>query len=373
MTLTREQHLHPAGPHPRPQPAAHARRPGPLAPRAPRLAGLAVLETPSRARTQHEALEGLGLAGDEFAEGIFSRAGVHTRELNLDEDFLAMSLQGRASLVEQELLDQAVRTVDRLGFDPAAVGTVLTSSLYSLGCPSLAHRLVEHYALDAATDKYHLTAVGCASAVPLLRLGAQIVHADPSREVLVVAAESMSSILVPGSDGDPRVKTVGSAIFGDGCAAALLSARRETPGPTILATAVHQVPGTLDAVVLTCDERESHLDLARELPRLAAEALSGLVDAFLEANRVRRDQVAHWMLHPGGRRIVEEARDALDLSDEDVAVSWRALADHGNVGTPSIFYVLHATIADRAPEHGELGLAVTIGPGVTVGLMLIAF
>ena len=58
-------------------------------------------------------------------------------------------------------------------------------------------------------------------------------------------------------------------------------------------------------------------------------------------------------------------------SAEDVATSWDALADHGNVGTPSIFYVLKGTIEQRAPAPGERGLAVTIGPGVTVGLMLL--
>ena len=84
-------------------------------------------------------------------------------------------------------------------------------------------------------------------------------------------------------------------------------------------------------------------------------------------------QIDHWMLHPGGRRIVEQGRDALGLSDEDVAVSWSALADHGNVGTPSIFYVLHSTIEQRRPSRGEHGLVVTIGPGVSVGLMLLQF
>ncbi len=81
----------------------------------------------------------------------------------------------------------------------------------------------------------------------------------------------------------------------------------------------------------------------------------------------------HWILHPGGRRIVECARDALGLDDADVAVSWRALADHGNVGTPSIFYVLDSTIRERRPGPGEHGLAVTIGPGISVGLMLLQF
>ncbi len=340
--------------------------------RVPKLAGLAVLDDGTGA-TQLQALEKLGLAGDEFAERIFARSGVERRQLNLDEDFLTAGLEQRTADVEQELLDQAVEALERLDVSLDHVGTVLTSSLYSLGCPSLAHRLIERCGLDPATDKYHVTSVGCASAVPLFRLAGQILHADPSREVLVIAAESMSSLQAPAVAENPRVKTVGAAIFGDGCAAALLSERDDASGPAILASAVHQVPGTLGAVEITADEQGSYLGLAPELPSIAGEQLAGVVQEFLAANNVREEQIAHWMLHPGGRRIVEEARDALGLDDEDVAVSWRALAAHGNVGTPSIFYVMDATIRERTPQAGDLGLAVTIGPGVTVGLMLVAF
>ena len=338
----------------------------------PTLAGLAVLD-PAPGTSQREALEQLGLAGDEFAERIFARSGVERRSLNLDESFLASGLEERTAGVEQHLLDQAVTALERLDIDLGTVGTVLTSSLYSLGCPSLAHRLVERCGLDPSIDKYHVTAVGCASAVPLFRLGGQILSSDPSREVLVIAAESMSSLTASACEVNPRVRTVGAAIFGDGCAAALLSERSDARGPAILATAVHQVPGTLGAVEIACDEQGGYLGIAPELPRIAGEQLAGVVAEFLAANHVREEEIAHWMLHPGGRRIVEEARDALGLDDEDVAVSWRALAGHGNVGTPSIFYVLDATMRERAPEAGELGLVVTIGPGVTVGLMLVGF
>ncbi len=253
------------------------------------------------------------------------------------------------------------------------MGTVISSSLYSLGCPSLAHRLIDHYGMAASTDKYHVTGVGCASAVPLLRLGAQIGQADPSRKVLVVAAESMSSILMPYTPEDPRTKTVGSAIFGDGCAAALISTDRADDGPMILDTLVHQIPGTLDAVQITTDSQESHLQLARDLPDVASEGLGELVHDFLRANRLDERSVGHWLLHPGGRRIVECARDAIGLDDEQVAISWQALARHGNVGTPSIFYVLKSTLQERRPAAGEYGLAVTIGPGISVGLMLLRF
>jgi predicted naringenin-chalcone synthase len=360
-------------PYERRDPIAPRRGSLPAVRHVPRLAGLAALDTPARSVTQQQALERLGLADDEFAKGIFSRSGVKRREMVLDDAFLAENLQGRTARVEQELLAASVRAVDELGIEPDRIGAILTASLYSLGCPSLAHRLIEHYGFGPDTDKYHLTALGCASAVPLLRLGGQIAHANPSREVLIVAAESMSSILVPAREGDPRVKTIGSAIFGDGCAAALLSSRRDARGPAVLATSVHQIPGTLDAVELTSDERDSYLGLARELPETGAEQLPGLVQRFLAANHVEERQIAHWMLHPGGRRIVEQARDALALGDDDVAISWQVLAEHGNVGTPSIFYVIDSTIRERRPQPGELGLTVTIGPGVTIGLMLLGF
>jgi alkylresorcinol/alkylpyrone synthase len=76
-------------------------------------------------------------------------------------------------------------------------------------------------------------------------------------------------------------------------------------------------------------------------------------------------------VHPGGRRIIDCLQSALSLADEDVAVSRDVLANHGNIGTPSIFYVLNRTIEQRDPGPGDRGLVVTVGPGITVGLMLL--
>jgi predicted naringenin-chalcone synthase len=350
------------------------RRPRRRAPRAAaaHIAGLAVADSP-RSYSQDEVLDALGLRGDEFAEGIFARCGVQRRYLNLEPEFLADTTQGRAARVEQQLFDHAVRAVDALGIDPAEIGSVVTASLYSMGCPTLAHRLLEHYAMDPATDKYHVTGVGCASAVPLMRLASGALTQHPGKHSLVVAAESMSSTLMRATAADPRAKTVGSAIFGDGCAAALLTAEPHAAGPAILASQVHHIAGTLDAVSLAFSPEDSHLHLARELPDLAAAGLAELVADFLARSGLAREAIDHWIVHPGGRRIVECVQDVLALSRDDVAVSWEVLAAHGNVGTPSIFYVLDELARSRSPRAGEHGLMVTIGPGVSVGLMLLEF
>lgn len=337
-----------------------------------RIAALSLADSPDSA-TQDEALARLRLDGDEFAERIFARGGVEQRRLQLDDEFLGLSLQGRTERVERELLERAVDAIDALELDPAAVGTIVSASLYSLGCPTLAHRLIEHYAMDPTTDKYHVTGVGCASAVPLFKLAAQALRDHPDRYALVVAAESMSGIMMPARESDPRAKTVGSSLFGDGCGVALLSADPHADGPLILDTQVHQVAGTLDAVKLECSDLDSHLHLARELPAVAGAELGAIAERFLRRNGLRRDRIDHWIVHPGGRRIIENVESALSLSEEQTELSWRALADHGNVGTPSILYVLADTIAEREPQPGERALVVTIGPGVTVGLMLLGW
>ena len=104
---------------------------------------------------------------------------------------------------------------------------------------------------------------------------------------------------------------------------------------------------------------------------MAAEGLVELVDDFLGSNDLERSAIDHWLVHPGGRRIIESVQEALSLSREDVLDSYEVLAKHGNVGTPSIFYVMNHMLDRREPRPGELGLMVTVGPGVTVGLMLL--
>ena len=323
--------------------------------------------------SQAQVLERLGLSGDEFAERIFARSGVKNRHLNLSEDFLARTLQGRTEEIEQELLAHSIKAVEQLQINPSQIGTVLSASLYSLGCPTIAHRLVDHFEMDPATDKYHLTGVGCASGVPLMRLAAQAMREHPEKHALVVAADSMSGTLMSAKADDSKAKTVGSAIFGDGCAAALLSNDPRADGPLILASQVHQIGGTLGAVRLDVQDESSYLHLARELPDLAGAGLPAVVAGFLRRNGLERSDIDHWIVHPGGRRIIENVQIALDLTAEDVATSWDALADHGNIGTPSILYVLKDTVERYEPEPGERGLLVTIGPGVTVGMMLVSW
>ena len=337
----------------------------------PRIAGIAVSDSEST-YSQEQVLERLGLKGDEFAERIFARSGVKRRHLDLSEDFLGKTLQGRAQQIEQDLLRHSIHAVDALGLDPLEIGTVVSASLYSLGCPALAHRLVDHYGMDPATDKYHISGVGCASGVPLMRLAIQTMREQPGKQALVVAAESMSGMLMPAKPDDPRAKTVGSAMFGDGCAAACSPATptrmaRSSSPRRFIRSRARSTPSawTSPPRTATCTSPASC--------RTSAAAGCRTVAGFLRRNHLERSDIDHWMAIPAAGASSRMCRARWGSREDDLATSWGALAEHGNIGTPSILYVLADTVEQREPAPGEHGLLVTIGPGVTLGLMLLGW
>lgn len=328
---------------------------------------------PASSYTQAEMLELLGLAGDDFARMIFDRCGVERRHFEFAPDTLGLTLQERTVQTEEQLLRLAIEAIDRLEVDPAEIGTVVTATYYSLGGPTLAHKLLAHYGMDPSTDKYHVIGVGCASAVPLFKIASQSMRDHPGRHALVVAAESITGFMTAVDENDEQVKTIGSSLFGDGCAAALLTNGASTDGPAILAARQHQIEDTLGTVEMRIAAADSFMQIGRELPKLARRQLLDLVGEFLASTGTDADGIDHWIVHPGGRGIIDGVQKGLGLSDEDVAISRDVLARFGNMGTPSSFYVLRETIARRAPQPGERGLVVTIGPGVTVGLMLLSW
>ena len=230
---------------------------------------------------------------------------------------------------------------------------MVTANYYSLGGPTLAHRLVDHYELRSDTDKYHVVGVGCASAVPLLRLAAQALRDRPGEHALVVAAESVSGFLCPVAPGDEKVKVVGSALFGDGAAAALVSLEPDATGPASSRPRFTscRTPSTPSAS--PWETRAATWRSRASCPRSPRRRSPSSCMTSSRGTNCGIAAIDHWPVHPGGRGILDALRAGLGLSAEDVGPSAAVLADHGNVGTPSAFFVLERTIAERRPQPGR--------------------
>jgi alkylresorcinol/alkylpyrone synthase len=111
--------------------------------------------------------------------------------------------------------------------------------------------------------------------------------------------------------------------------------------------------------------------LNAEVPAIVGRYLADDVDEFLTDQGLSRDDVAWWVCHPGGPKVIESLRDTLGLTDDDVRLTWESLARIGNLSSASVLHVLEDTLRERPPVPGTYGMLVAMGPGFCAELVLV--
>lgn len=114
------------------------------------------------------------------------------------------------------------------------------------------------------------------------------------------------------------------------------------------------------------------LVLSANLPELIDRYLADDVTAFLGAHDLEVDDIAAWVSHPGGPKVIEAITDALDLGPNALELTWRSLAEVGNLSSSSVLHVLRDTIAKKPPA-GRPGLLMAMGPGFCAEFVLLGW
>ena len=86
--------------------------------------------------------------------------------------------------------------------------------------------------------------------------------------------------------------------------------------------------------------------LTQEVPGLAAKYVETVLDRVLTDNGLARDTIGAWIMHAGGREILQAIREQLALSEHDVRWSADVLRNYGNVSSPCVYFVLQKTLED---------------------------
>ncbi|MEK0099464.1 3-oxoacyl-[acyl-carrier-protein] synthase III C-terminal domain-containing protein, partial [Streptomyces sp. A475] len=145
----------------------------------------------------------------------------------------------------------------------------------------------------------------------------------------------------------------------------------ETAGPTIVDTRSHLYPDT--GRLLGWDVRDSgfRVVLDPRVPDVIRRHLADDVEGFLSDHGLKREDVTAWVCHPGGPKVLEAVAEALDLPGDALDVTWRHLAEVGNLSSSSVLHVLRDTLADHRPPPGTPGVLLAMGPGFACELVLL--
>lgn len=212
-------------------------------------------------------------------------------------------------------------------------------------------------ALARDVGRVNIGFMGCHGAFNGLRAAAALVHEAPEARVLLCCVELCSLHFAYGFN---RQRVVANALFADGAAAAILAPAGQA------ALHLHDTASLLTrdsagAMTWRIGDHGFEMGLTLEVPRRIRASLREWLEPWLATCRLRIGDVAHWAIHPGGPEIVQAVIDALGIRAEAGDVSRAILAEHGNMSSPTILFILQRMRARRA--SGPI-VALGFGPGL---------
>ncbi|HUJ28263.1 MAG TPA: 3-oxoacyl-[acyl-carrier-protein] synthase III C-terminal domain-containing protein, partial [Myxococcales bacterium] len=163
-------------------------------------------------------------------------------------------------------------------------------------------------------------------------------------------------------------------LFGDGGAAVVLEGGGRGHGPRgvrIRATRSVFYPGTERVMGWDVVDSGFKVVLSPKVPELVRSELRGNVDEFLEAQGLRRADIAHFICHSGGPKVLEAFEEALEVPRSALQLSWDSLQTAGNLSSASVLFVLRDLLASGKARPGDKGLLLAMGPGFCSELVLL--
>ncbi len=261
--------------------------------------------------------------------------------------------------------EAAVQALDRAGVAADDVGLVVLVSSTGISTPSLDAKLIRRLGIAASAARLPVWGLGCAGGVAGLARAAELAAAVPGRVVLLVAVE-LCSLTFQRNDFS-KSNLVGAGIFADGAAAAVVAAGGE--GPEILGTHSTLFADTEDIMGWDVVATGLKVRFSRDIPTFVRTHLADLAAAACRRWGITRQDLAHYIVHPGGAKVLAAYADSLGLSAVTLATAYEVLAEYGNMSSASVLFVLERFLR-ATPPAGRYGVMLSLGPGFSAEQVL---
>ena len=321
----------------------------------------------------------------QLLERFHANTGVKSRHLALPLERYAQLAdfdQSNDAFIEVAVelgADALTRAVQAAGLRPEDVDLVLSTTITGLAVPSIEARIAGRVGLRDDVKRLPVVGLGCAAGAAGIGRMHDYLLGHP-REVAVLLAVELCSLTV--QRGDRSVPNlVASGLFGDGAAAVVAVGDEHgepsgvvadgVPHPRVVDGRSRLYPDTQQAMGWHVGASGLSIVLGAEVPDLVRRHVSGDVDAFLAGHGLTRADIAWWVCHPGGPKVVEALRDTLDLPPEALALTWDSLERIGNLSSASVLHILADTLTLRPPPPDSYGIAMAMGPGFALELVLL--
>ncbi len=264
------------------------------------------------------------------------------------------------------------RLLEETHCDPASIRRLITISCTGFYAPGMDYYLMNELHIPTSVQRTHIGFMGCAAAlIGFTSVSEALAAAGGEKATVLLVAIELCSLhlqLEPTRDN-----ILANTIFADGCAAALFSRDAAyTPRLQLTSTRSHLFANSADFMGWKIGNFGFEMLLSSELPRIISDEAIPTLRKILACQGISNIRyVRHWVLHPGGRAILDAFQNGMQLSDEEMQPSRTVLRKFGNMSSASILFVMKELLDTRQIRSGELVCAVAFGPGLTMEVALL--
>lgn len=329
---------------------------------------------PEQSYSQDDVLELLGTT-DPKIRRLFLNSHIERRHLLLPpvragavpqetpDDLSARHLHGAVSLG----VDAVKRALARIGRDLADIDFLVCVTSTGFLCPGVSAHVTRALGLRDSVRRVDIVGMGCNAAMNALQTSVALAQARPGALGVQLSVEICSAAYVV---NETMATAVVNSLFGDGAAAITLSseATGTSPGaPQLIDFESFILTDAIGAMRFDVDGDRLSFHLDRDIPYVIGRHVDRPVRRLLARHGLAVSDVDHWVLHSGGKKVIDAIVGSLGLSEHAVRHTREILRSSGNMSSAAVLFALQRTMYDDTPPSpGQTGVMIAMGPGTSI-------
>jgi alkylresorcinol/alkylpyrone synthase len=273
----------------------------------------------------------------------------------------------------------SLKCLNDAGLEPADIHHVIFVSTTGLSTPSVDARLFNTMKFGSHLRRTPIWGLGCAGGVAGLSRALEYTTAAPSHAVLLIAVE-LCGLTFQKNDYSKN-NLIGTSLFSDGAAAAVVvgdeystlknNYRSEASAGVSLVGSLSTIfDNSLDVMGWDVEDNGLKVIFSKDIPRIVHNCVRENVEELASERDIKLSDIKHFVVHPGGPKVMDAYSEALGLPDGALRFSRKVLREHGNMSSPTVLYVLKDFMENGEHNAGEYGLISALGPGFSSELVL---
>jgi alkylresorcinol/alkylpyrone synthase len=275
-----------------------------------------------------------------------------------------------------ELGETAVtRALTRAGITPEDISAIFFASVTGIASPTIDARLINRLPFPVDIKRTPIFGLGCVAGAAGIARAADYVRAFPKQIALLLSVELCS---LTWQDDDQSIANIVSiGLFADGAAAVVIAGSESklatplTPSPQILATRSTFYRDTERVMGWDIVDTGFKIVLSPDVPKIVNENFLGDVQRFLADHHLTQADIASYIFHSGGPKVLEAMETSLSLPPNALAPSWKSLREVGNLSAASVLAVLEDYLTIHPGTPGTYSILAAMGPAFCSELVLL--